>query len=165
MINILKKLLIFILLFFCPSFVIAEVDPFNNLEFFSEPPPEGEGQTKPTSDEEDEGNVDENLHPLLRYDLYKYFVKGVVFIDVSENINNKRALAIISARGESDHVVREGDSISKDWPQWTIKEIRLRGIIVQKRDGENLDDDGNPVYLEERIDVRNPSINTSLSGN
>jgi hypothetical protein len=74
-------------------------------------------------------------------------------------------LAIISARGESDHVVREGDSISKDWPQWTIKEIRLRGIIVQKRDGENLDDDGNPVYLEERIDVRNPSINTSLSGN
>ena len=111
-----------------------------------------------TFDSINENIVDESLHPLLRYDLNKYLVIGTVL----ELANDKHSLAIIRAPGGTDHIVFLEDILSNNVSPWIIKKINIRGITVQKEDtdsAENLDEDGNLVYLEKHIDVNNPTIN------
>jgi len=49
-----------------------------------------------------------------------------------------------------------------------IKKISIRGISVQKENpesAENLDENGNLIYLEKHIDVNNPTINLAEMNN
>ena len=155
-----KNFLIFVLFCFYTSCVKAANDGFGK-QIFSEPPPI---LNESVTEETDENIVEENLHPLLRYDLNKYLVIGTVL----ELANDKRSLAIIRAPGGSFHIVFLEDILSKNEPPWIIKKINIRGITVQKEDtdsAENLDEDGNLVYLEKHIDVNNPSVNLTEVNN
>jgi len=150
-----KNFLIFISFFFYISSVKAAEDGFGR-EFFENPPPKEKEIS--TTEKTDENIVEENLHPLLRYDLNKYLVIGTV-LDLT---NDKRSLAIIRAPGGSFHIVFLEDILSNNEPPWIVKKINVRGITVQKEDAdgaENLDENGNLVYLEKYIDVNNPTIN------
>ena len=76
--------------------------------------------------------------------------------------NDKNSLAIIRTPGGSDHVVFVEDILSNDESPWIIKKIDLRRITVQKENAEsaeNLDENGNLIYLEKYIDVNNSTIN------
>ena len=76
--------------------------------------------------------------------------------------NDKHSLAIIRTPGGTDHIVFLEDILSNNEPPWIVKKINVRGITVQKEDtdsAENLDEDGNLVYLEKHIDVNNSTIN------
>ena len=149
-----KNFLIFVLFCFYTSYVKAASDGFGK-QIFSEPPPI---LNESTTEETDENIVEGNLHPLLRYDLNKYLVIGTVL----ELANDKDSLAIIRTPGGTDHIVFLEDILSNNESPWIIKKINIRGITVQKEDtdsAENLDKDGNIVYLEKNIDVNNSTIN------
>ena len=145
-----KFFLIASLFFLCTSITRAETNPFGK-DFFSEPPP-GDDEVLSVLSEED--IVEESSHPLLRYDLRKYLIIGTVL----ELSGEKRSLAIIRTPDSTNHIVFLDDILSKDQPPWIIKNIDLRGITVQKEDPEELDEKGNPVYLEENIEVNNLTI-------
>ena len=147
------KNFLIIILFFLYSSKVAS-DGFDK-QIFEEPPPQEIQES--TTEETDESIVEGNLHPLLRYDLNKYLVIGVVLVLA----NDKRSLAIIRAPGGSDHVVFLEDILSNDESPWIIKKINLRGITVQKENAEsaeNLDEAGNLIFLEKHIDVNNSTI-------
>ena len=151
-----KSYLIIILFIFYTSCVKA-TDHGNGFgpEIFTEPPVI---KNESIIEETDENIVEENLHPLLRYDLNKYFVIGTVL----ELANDKHSLAIIRTPGGTDHIVFLGDILSNNEPPWIVKKINVRGITFQKEvtdSAENLDENSNLVYLEKHIDVNNPTIN------
>ena len=152
------KSYLIIILFIFYTFCVKAAGDGNGFgtEIFTEPP--AQEKVESTTEETNENILDENLHPLLRYDLNKYLVIGTVL----ELANDKRSLAIIRAPGGSDHVVFLEDILSNDESPWIIKKINLRGITVQKEDtesAENLNENGNLAYLEKHIDVNNPTIN------
>ena len=144
--NLLK--IFYVVIFLLPIKVNAETNPFL-LKFTSEVPLSSE-QNLNTSNIGEERST----HPLLKYNLNRYFVKGTLM--VKDGAYKGRALAIISAPGEADHLVQVGDSISDEWPQWTISKINLRDVIFIKRDGDELDENGQPIFIEDKIDVFNP---------
>ena len=149
-----KSFLIFISFFFYISSVKAE-DGFGR-EFFENPPPKEKEET--TSEETDENIVEENSHPLLRYDLNKYSVIGT-FLELD---SDKRSLVIIRTPEGTDHILLLEDILTNNDPPWIVKKIDLNGITVQKENtetAENLNEDGNTVDLEKYIDVNNPTIN------
>ena len=156
------KNFIIITLFFLYSFCVkAEGDGFGR-QIFDEPP--AQEKEKSTTEETNENIGEDNLHPLLRYDLNKYLVIGTVL----ELTNDKRSLAIIRAPGGSFHIVFLEDILSNNESPWVIKEISIRGISVQKENpesAENLDENGNLIYLEKHIDVNNPTINLTEMNN
>ena len=150
-----KSFLIFISFFFYISSVKAAEDGFGR-EFFENPPPKEKEET--TSEETDENIVEENLHPLLRYDLNKYSVIGT-FLELD---SDKRSLVIIRTPEGTDHILLLEDILTNNDPPWIVKKIDLNGITVQKENtetAENLNEDANPVDLEKYIDVNNPTIN------
>ena len=150
-----KIFLIFISFFFYISSIKAAEDGFGR-EFFENPPPKEKEIS--TTEKTDENIVENNLHPLLRYDLNKYLVIGTVL----ELTNDKRSLAIIRAPDGTHHIVFSEDILSNNESPWVIKEISIRGISVQKENpesAENLDENGNLIYLEKHIDVNNSTIN------
>lgn len=156
-----KNFLIFISFFFYISNVKAAEDGFGK-QIFEEPPPQEKKET--TTEETDENVVEENLHPLLRYDLNKYSVIGT-FLELD---GDERSLAIIRTPEGTDHIVFLEDIFSKDEPPWIVKKINLRGITVLKEDidsTEKLDEKGNIIYLEEHIDVNNSTINLAEINN
>lgn len=156
-----KNFLIITLLFLYSSKASTDNDGFGK-QIFEEPPPKEKGES--ITEETNENIVDENLHPLLRYDLNKYLVIGTVL----ELTNDKRTLAIIKAPGESIHVVFLEDILSNDESPWIIKKINLRGITVQKVNAESakdLDENGNLIFLEKQIDVNNSTINLTEMNN
>ena len=151
-----KSYLIIILFIFYTSCVKA-ADHGNGFgsEIFTEPPVI---KNESIVEETEEDIVEENLHPLLRYDLNKYLVIGTVL----ELANDKHSLAIIRTPDGTDHIVFLEDILSNNEPPWIVKKINVRGITVQKEvtdSAENLDENGNLVYLEKHIDVNNPTIN------
>ena len=158
-----KSYLIIILFIFYTSCVKA-TDHGNGFgsEIFTEPPVI---KNESIIEETEEDIVEENLHPLLRYDLNKYLVIGTVL----ELTDDKHSLAIIRTPGGTDHIVFLEDILSNNEPPWIVKKINVRGITVQKEDAdgaENLDEDGNLVYLEKNIDVNNSTINlTEINNN
>ena len=150
------KNFLIITLFFLYSFCVkAEGDGFGR-QIFDEPPAQEKEES--TTEETNENIGEDNLHPLLRYDLNKYLVIGTVL----ELANDKRSLAIIRAPGGSVHIVFLEDILSNNDPPWIVKKIDLNGITVQKENTEseeNLNEDGNLVDLEKYIDVNNPTLN------
>ena len=157
------KYFLIIALFFLYSFCVqAEGDGFGR-QIFDEPPAK-EKEESTTEETNENISEDNNLHPLLRYDLNKYLVIGTVL----ELANDKRSLAIIRAPGGSFHIVFVEDILSNNEFPWVIKKISLRGISVQKENpesAENLDENGNLIYLEKHIDVNNSTINLTEMNN
>ena len=148
-----KSYLIIILFIFYTSCVkAADQGSGFGTDFFTEPPVvPNESITEKT----DEDIVEDNIHPLLRYDLNKYLVIGT-FLELD---NDKRSLAIIRTPDGTDHVVFLESILSNNNPPWTVKKINLRGIFIQRENAESLDENGNSVFLEKHIDVNNPTIN------
>ena len=150
-----KSFLIFISFFFYISSVKAAEDGFGR-EILENPPPQEKKET--TTEKTDENIVEENSHPLLRYDLNKYSVIGT-FLELD---SDKRSLVIIRTPEGTDHILLLEDILTNNDPPWIVKKIDLNGITVQKENAEsaeNLNEDGNLVYLEKHIDVNNPTIN------
>ena len=141
----------FIIFLFYPLLINAETNPFS-LKLIKEAPiPENQSTYIVHTDSSVESK---NTHPLLKYNLNRYFIKGILI--VNDGKYKDRALAIISASGEADHLIQVGDSISDEWPQWEVSSINLRSVFFQKRDGEELDEDGNIIFMKEEIEVLNP---------
>ena len=143
---------IFIILLIYPILAKSESNPFSK-KLIKEVPISQEQTTSKTNTSVNI-NEEKNVHPLLKYNLNRYFVKGVLIVNGGKYKN--RALTIISAAGESDHLIQVGDSISDEWPQWTVSEIGIRSVIFKKRDGDELDENGEPIFLIEKIQVLNP---------
>ena len=157
------KSFLIIILFIFYTFCVKAAGDGNGFgpEIFTEPPPI---LNKSTTEATDENIVENNLHPLLRYDLNKYLVIGTVL----ELANDKRSLAIIRAPGGSFHIVFLEDILSNNEFPWEIKEISIRGISVQKENpesAENLDENGNLIYLEKHIEDNNSTINLTEMNN
>ena len=148
----LKIYFIFIILLIYPILAKGESNPFSK-KLIKEVPV-SQGQTTSQTNTSVNINEENNVHPLLKYNLNRYFVKGVLIVNGGKYKN--RALTIISAAGESDHLIQVGDSISDEWPQWTVSEIDIRSVIFKKRDGDELDENGEPILLIEKIQVLNP---------
>ena len=157
-----KKYLNFYFVFiFCLLFPIlakGETNPFSK-KLIKEVPVSQEQTTSLANTNIDINEESKNVHPLLKYSLNRYFIKGVLI--VKDGKYKDRALTIISASGESDHLIQVGDSISDEWPQWTVSEISIRSVTFKKRDGDALDENGEPILLEEKIEVLNP-LSTKL---
>jgi len=80
---------------------------------------------------------DNSVHPMIRYDVNKYLLKGVIS-------SQKGSLAIVSLPGSADYILFEGDPIGND--MHTIQKIEIDFIIVGKSSGD-----------EVSISVLNPS--------
>lgn len=153
------KNLLFIVFFLFYSFSIQAAENGFSKQFFSEPSPT---QNELTTNESNGSSVSDNKHPLLRYDLNKYFIIGT-FIELN---NDKRSIAIVRSPDGTDHIIFEEDILSNNEPPWIVKKIQVRGITIIKEDTENLDENGNITYLKKNIDVNNSSINlTGMKSN
>ena len=73
--------------------------------------------------------IDDGIHPMMRYDLSKYFVKGT--LDSSNG-----SLAIVSLPGDKDYILFLGDPLGND--MHTIKDISQDFIILGKSTGEDV---------------------------
>ena len=153
------KNILFIVFFLCYSSFIQAAENGFSKQFFSEPSPtENELTTSGSSG----SIISNNKHPLLRYDLNKYFIIGT-FIELN---NDKRSIAIVRSPDGTDHIVFEEDILSNNEPPWIVKKIQVRGITIMKEDAESLDENGNITYLEKNIDVNNSSNNlTKMKSN
>ena len=154
-----KNYLIFILFCFYASCLKSAEDGFGK-QIFEEPPPEKIEQTT-TKVMDDNDIVKENVHPLLRYDLNRYLVIGT-FLQLGKD---NRSLAIIRVPEGTDHIVFLEDILSNNEPLWTVKEINLRGIVIQQEKPENSDENDNPLFLKKNIDVNNPQITITEMNN
>ena len=143
---------IFIILLIYPILAKSESNPFSK-KLIKEAPISQE-QTASKTNTSVNINEEKNVHPLLKYNLNRYFIKGVLIVNGGKYKN--RALTIISAAGESDHLIQVGDSISNEWPLWTVSEIDIRSVTFKKRDSDSLDENGEPILLTEKIEVLNP---------
>ncbi len=143
---------IFIILLIYPILAKSESNPFSK-KLIKEVPISQE-QTASKTNTSVNINEEKNVHPLLKYNLNRYFIKGVLIVNGGKYKN--RALTIISAAGESDHLIQVGDSISNEWPLWTVSEIDIRSVTFKKRDSDSLDENGEPILLTEKIEVLNP---------
>jgi len=154
-----KSSLIIILFIFSTSYVKAADDGSGfGTDFFTEPPLI---INESITEETDADIVENNIHPLLRYDLNKYLVIGT-FLHLG---NDNRSLAIIRTPDGTDHVVFLEDIFSNNEPPWTVKKINVRGIFIQTENTESSDENGNPVFLKKYIDVNNPSVNLTEMNN
>lgn len=74
-------------------------------------------------------NVDDGVHPMLRYDVKKYYVKGVVISDLG-------SLAVISVPGSQNEILFLGDPLGNN--MHTIKKITNDFIIAGNNEGEDV---------------------------
>ena len=80
----------------------------------------------------------EKVHPLIRFNINKYFIKGIVLSEIG-------SLVITSYPGGLDYVQFKGDPIGNQ--MHVIKEIKLDYVLVSSSDGEEI-----------KISVMNESI-------
>ena len=90
------------------------------------------------SNETIENENNEKVHPLIRFNINKYFIKGIVLSEIG-------SLIITSYPGGLDYVQFKGDPIGNQ--MHVIKEIKLDYILVSSSDGEEI-----------KISVMNESI-------
>ena len=74
-----------------------------------------------------EKKIDDSVHPLIRYDLNKYFVKGVVKSELG-------SLVIVSFPEGTDYIMFLGDPLGNN--MHVISEIKLDFIILSSSDGD-----------------------------
>ena len=85
-----------------------------------------------------ENEINEKVHPLIRFNINKYFIKGIVLSEIG-------SLVITSYPGGLDYVQFKGDPIGNQ--MHVIKEIKLDYVLVSSSDGEEI-----------KISVMNESI-------
>ena len=126
-----RNLILFTILYICSVTVsYAEEDPFSRTftpQVFS---PDAAIISSDLSS-------DNSVHPMIRYDVNKYLLKGVIS-------SQKGSLAIVSLPGSDDYILFKGDPIGND--MHTIQKIEIDFIIVGKSGGD-----------EVRISVLNPT--------
>jgi Tfp pilus assembly protein PilP len=112
-----------IIAMFATSFAHAE-DPFSRS--FSAP-----SSLAPSSSDISMGssNSDDSIHPMVRYDVTKYFVKGVIS-------SQEGALAVVSLPGDKDYFLFLGDPLGNDLH--TIRDINQDFIVLSKSNGEDV---------------------------
>ena len=116
-----RNLILFTILYICFVTVsYAEEDPFSRT--FT-PQAFSLDATITSSDL----SIDNSVHPMIRYDVKKYLLKGVIS-------SQKGSLAIVSLPGSDDYILFEGDPIGND--MHTIQKIETDFIIVGKSSGD-----------------------------
>ena len=120
-----KKLLIYITLLTSFGFLAFAEDPFSRS--FSTPMVSSANDMSAGFEGQD--NADSSVHIMMRYDISKYYVKGVV-------ISNEGSLAIISVPGSKNEILFIGDPIGND--MHTIKLINNDFIVAGKKNGEDV---------------------------
>ena len=90
------------------------------------------------SNETIDNENNEKVHPLIRFNINKYFIKGIVLSEIG-------SLVITSYPGGLDYVQFKGDPIGNQ--MHVIKEIKLDYVLVSSSDGEEI-----------KISVMNESI-------
>jgi Tfp pilus assembly protein PilP len=120
-----KKLLINLITFvFFASYALAE-DPFSRS--FSSPIVSSANDA--SAGFEGQSDVDSSVHVMMRYDISKYYVKGVV-------ISNEGSIAIMAVPGSKNEILFVGDPIGND--MHTIKQINTDFIVAGKKNGEDV---------------------------
>ena len=123
MLNSLSLKIIFLLIMFT-SLAYAE-DPFSRS--FSAPTSSNSniGDISLSSS----SNQDDGIHPMVRYDVSKYYIKGVITA-------KDGSLAIVSLPGAKDYFLFLGDPLGNDLH--TIKNITQDFVILGKSNGEDV---------------------------
>ena len=74
-------------------------------------------------------NENDGIHPMVRYDVSKYYIKGVI-------TSESGSLAIVSLPGDKDYFLFLGDPLGNDLH--TIKNISQDFVVVSKSNGEDV---------------------------
>tara|TARA_B110000444_G_scaffold257565_1_gene296280 strand:+ start:4539 stop:4955 length:417 start_codon:yes stop_codon:yes gene_type:complete len=74
-------------------------------------------------------NENDGIHPMVRYDVTKYYIKGVI---TAEN----GSLAIVSLPGDKDYFLFLGDPLGNN--MHTIKNITQDFVLLGKSNGEDV---------------------------
>ena len=105
------------------SFVYAE-DPFSRS--FSSPTSSSSGVDMNLGSG---SNENDGIHPMVRYDVSKYYIKGVITAESG-------SLAIVSLPGDKDYILFLGDPLGNDLH--TIKDISQDFVVLSKSNGEEV---------------------------
>lgn len=117
------SLKIIFLLLIMSSFVYAE-DPFSRS--FSSPTSSSSGVDMNLGSG---SNENDGIHPMVRYDVSKYYIKGVITAESG-------SLAIVSLPGDKDYILFLGDPLGNDLH--TIKDISQDFVVLSKSNGEDV---------------------------
>ena len=117
------SLKVIFLLFIMSSFVYAE-DPFSRS--FSSPSSSSSGVDMNLGSG---SNENDGIHPMVRYDVSKYYIKGVITAESG-------SLAIVSLPGDKDYILFLGDPLGNDLH--TIKDISQDFVVLSKSNGEEV---------------------------
>jgi hypothetical protein len=117
------SLKIIFLLLIMSSFVYAE-DPFSRS--FSSPTSSSSGVDMNLGSG---SNENDGIHPMVRYDVSKYYIKGVITAESG-------SLAIVSLPGDKDYILFLGDPLGNDLH--TIKDISQDFVVLSKSNGEEV---------------------------
>jgi len=74
-------------------------------------------------------NENDGIHPMVRYDVSKYYIKGVITAESG-------SLAIVSLPGDKDYFLFLGDPLGNDLH--TIKNITQNFVVLGKSNGEDV---------------------------
>ena len=74
-------------------------------------------------------NENDGIHPMVRYDVSKYYIKGVITAESG-------SLAIVSLPGDKDYILFLGDPLGNDLH--TIKDISQDFVVLSKSNGEEV---------------------------
>ena len=74
-------------------------------------------------------NENDGIHPMVRYDVLKYYIKGVITAESG-------SLAIVSLPGDKDYFLFLGDPLGNDLH--TIKNITQNFVVLGKSNGEDV---------------------------
>jgi Tfp pilus assembly protein PilP len=74
-------------------------------------------------------NENDGIHPMVRYDVSKYYIKGVI-------TSESGSLAIVSLPGDKDYFLFLGDPLGNDLH--TITNISQDFVVVSKSNGEDI---------------------------
>ena len=120
-----KQLILYILtiIFASATFAFSE-DPFSR-SFTSPSAP----NVNTNIGFEGQNDVDAGVHVMIRYDVSKYYLKGVV-------VSGEGSIAIMSVPGSPNEILFVGDPIGND--MHTIKSINNDFIIAGKSNGEDV---------------------------
>tara|TARA_B110000444_G_C18621082_1_gene492181 strand:+ start:141 stop:551 length:411 start_codon:yes stop_codon:yes gene_type:complete len=117
------SLKIIFLVLIMSSFVYAE-DPFSRS--FSSPTSSSSGVDMNLGSG---SNENDGIHPMVRYDVSKYYIKGVITAESG-------SLAIVSLPGDKDYILFLGDPLGNDLH--TIKDISQDFVVLSKSNGEEV---------------------------
>jgi Tfp pilus assembly protein PilP len=116
-----KHVILYKVLFvFFTSIAFADNDPFSR-SFTEEITQSSSADTYSSSTSYDSENT---VHPIIRYDLSRYIVKGTIFAE-------QGSIAVVGIPGFNDTILFLGDELGKD--SYTITEIGIDTITLSNK--------------------------------